>query len=160
MKIEERLKELNLELPQPLAAPPGFHLPFANVKVAGKRAFVSGHGPQNLDGSVAGPLGKVGSDLSLEQGNAAAKLAALAILADLQRELGDLDRVTSWLKVLGMVNSAPGFTNQPGVVNGFSDLIIELYGEAGRHTRSAVGMAELPFNIPVEIEVEVEIDGG
>ena len=161
MKIEQRLEELGLTLPQPLQAPPGFRLPFANVRVAGKRVFVAGHGPQNADGSVAGPLGKVGTDLTVEQGYHASHLTALAILGDLRRELGDLDRVTAWLRVFGMVNVAPGFNNPPGVINGFSDLIIKLYGEeAGLHTRSAVGLAELPFNIPVEIEAEVEIDGG
>jgi len=87
-------------------------------------------------------------------------MVALSILASLHRELGDLDRVTAWLRVFGMVNSAPGFTAQPSVINGCSDLLLELYGpHRGAHARSAVGMAELPFNIPVEIEAEVEIDG-
>ena len=89
---------------------------------------------------------------------AAARRVALAVLGSLQRALGDLDRVTAWLRVFGMVNSAPGFTRQPFVINGFSDLIVELYGpEIGTHARSAVGLAELPFNIPVEIEAEVAI---
>ncbi len=107
---------------------------------------------------LAQPLGKVGSEVSLEEAYQAARLVALAILGSLKRELDDLDRVTAWLRVHGMVNSAPSFTRQPAVINGFSDLIIELYGnEAGQHSRSAVGMAELPFSIPVEIEAEVEI---
>jgi len=94
----------------------------------------------------------------VEEAYQAARLIALAMLGSLKRELGDLDRVTAWLRVHGMVNSAPGFTRQPAVINGFSDLIIELYGhETGQHARSAVGMAELPFGIPVEIEAEVEI---
>jgi enamine deaminase RidA (YjgF/YER057c/UK114 family) len=94
----------------------------------------------------------------LEQGYQAARLVALAILSSLKRELGDLDRVTAWLRVFGMVNSAPGFNQQPAVINGFSDLILELYGpQAGQHARSAVGMAGLPVDIPVEIEAEVEI---
>ena len=93
------------------------------------------------------------------QGYAAARLTALSILGSLKRELGDLDRVRAWGRVFGMVNSAPGFNQQPSVINGFSDLIIELYGpEAGAHARSAVGMAELPFDIPVEIEAEVELE--
>src|SRR5262249_37201516 len=133
-------------------------LPFAFVRVHGNRAFISGHGPQNPDGSLAQPLGKVGSDLTVEEGYQAARLVALTILGSLKRTLGDLDRVTAWLRVFGMVNSAPGFTQQPSVINGFSDLILELYGpEAGQHARSAVGMAELPAGIPVEIEAEVEI---
>jgi enamine deaminase RidA (YjgF/YER057c/UK114 family) len=103
-------------------------------------------------------LGKVGADVSEEQGYEAARLAALSILGDLERELGDLDRVEAWLRVFGMVNSAPGFGRQPNVINGFSDLILDLYGpEAGNHARSAVGMAELPLGVPVEIEAEVEI---
>ena len=160
MHIEARLLELGLVLPAPIIIPPGARLPFAFVRVRGNRAFVSGHAPQNPDGSVARPLGKVGRDLTEEQGYTAARLLALSILASLQRELGDLDRVSAWLRVFGMVNSAPGFTAQPSVINGFSDLILELYGpERGQHARSAVGMAELPFGIPVEIEAEVEIDG-
>lgn len=126
----------------------------------GNRAYISGHGPQNPDGSLALPLGNMGSDLSLKEAYQAARLTALSILGSLKRELGNLDRVVAWLRVLGMVNSAPGFNQQPLVVNGFSDLIIELYGpERGLHARSAVGMAELPFGIPVEIEAEVEITG-
>jgi enamine deaminase RidA (YjgF/YER057c/UK114 family) len=159
-RIEARLAELGLVLPAPVRAPAGVVLPFRFVRIVGRRAFVSGHGPQHADGSIAGPLGKVGRDLTVEQGYAAARLVALALLGSLQRALGDLDRVTAWGRVFGMVNSAPGFNRQPSVVNGCSDLILELYGaEAGAHARSAVGMAELPFDIPVEIEAEVEIDG-
>ena len=158
--IEARLADLGLVLPAPVRAPGGVVLPFRFVRIVGRRAFVSGHGPQHADGSIAGPLGKVGRDLTVEQGYAAARLVALALLGSLQRALGDLDRVTAWGRVFGMVNSAPGFNRQPSVVNGCSDLILELYGaEAGAHARSAVGMAELPFDIPVEIEAEVEIDG-
>lgn len=156
--IETRLRDLGLVLPQPMKTPAGVKLPFPWVRVRGNRAYVSGHGPQNPDGSLAQPLGKVGADVSPEQGYQAARLTALSILASLKRELGDLDRVSAWLRVFGMVNSAPGFDRQPLVINGFSDLIIELYGpERGSHARSAVGMAELPFGIPVEIEAEVEI---
>ncbi len=158
MQIEAKLEALGLVLPEPLKAPPGMRLPFAMVRVHGSRAYVSGHGPQNPDGSIAGPLGKVGADLSVEEAYQSARLVALAVLGSLKRTLGDLDRVTAWLKVLGMVNSAPSFTQQPAVINGFSDLILELYGpEVGQHARSAVGMAGLPFDIPVEIEAEVEI---
>jgi len=156
--VEERLAELGLVLPAPLQVPPGAALPFAWVRIAGSRVLISGHGPTNADGSLAKPLGKVGRDLTQEQGYAAARLVALAILGSLKRELGDLDRIASWTRVFGMVNSAPGFVQQPAVINGFSDLVLEVFGtEIGRHARSAVGMAELPFNIPVEIEGEVEI---
>lgn len=156
--IEHKMKELGLVLPEPTKAPPGVRLPFAFVRVRSNHAYISGHGPQNLDGSIAGPFGKVGAEVSLEQAYQSARLVALSMLGNLKRELGDLDRVTAWLRVFGMVNSAPGFNQQPSVINGFSDLILELYGsETGQHARSAVGMAELPFGMPVEIEAEVEI---
>ena len=160
MQIEARLEELGLTLPQQLEAPPGLHLPFSWVRVRGDRAYVSGHAAMNPDGSLAGPFGQVGAEISVEQGYEAARLTALAALGSLKRELGDLDRVTAWLRVFGMVNSAPGFAQQPNVINGFSDLILEVYGpEAGDHARSAVGMAGLPLGLAVEIEAEVEIRG-
>src|SRR5216683_3776533 len=158
MQIETKLEALGLTLPELFTPPAGTKLPFSWVRVRGNRAYISGHAPQNPDGSLAQPLGKVGADVSAEEGYQAARLVALAILGSLKRALGDLDRVTAWLKVLGMVNSAPGFTQQPAVINGFSDLILELYGaEVGQHARSAVGMAGLRFGMPVEIEAEVEI---
>jgi hypothetical protein len=158
--IEDKLRSLGLALPPPLKVPPGVVLPFQFVRIIGRRALISGHGPQSADGSIAKPLGKVGKDLTVEQGYAAARLVALAILGSLKRTIGDLDRVQSWGRVFGMVNSAPGFDKQPAVINGFSDLILELYGaDIGGHSRSAVGMAELPFDIPVEIEGEVELRG-
>ena len=157
-RIESRLAALGLVLPPQIQPPPGVVLPFQFVRLLGHRALISGHGPQNADGSLAQPLGKLGRELSVEQGYAAARLTALSILGSLQRALGDLDRVASWGRIFGMVNSASGFQQQPSVMNGFSDLILELYGPAaGAHARSAVGLAELPFNIPVEIEGEVEI---
>ncbi len=157
-RIEARLSALGLVLPPAISPPPGLVLPFEFVRVRGKRAFVAGHGPQNADGSIAAPLGKLGRELTVEQGYHAARLTAVSMLASLQRALGDLDRVGAWLRVFGMVNSATGFHQQPGVINGFSELILELYGaEVGAHARSAVGMAELPFGIPVEIEAEVEL---
>ena len=156
--IEARLQSLGLTLPPPLRPPPGLVLPFRFVRVRGARAWIAGHGPQHADGSIAQPLGKLGRELSVEQGYAAARLTALAMLGSLQRELGDLDRIAGWTRVFGMVNSATGFNRQPAVINGFSDLILELFGpEVGAHARSAVGMAELPFDIPVEVEAEVEL---
>jgi enamine deaminase RidA (YjgF/YER057c/UK114 family) len=161
MQIEARLEELGLVLPQQLEAPPGLHLPFSWVRVRGDRAYVSGHAAMNPDGSLAGPFGQVGAEISVEEGYEAARLTALAALGSLKRALGDLDRVTAWLRVFGMVNSAPGFAQQPNVINGFSDLILEVYGpEAGDHARSAVGMAGLPLGLAVEIEAEVEVRGG
>ena len=157
-KIEARLAALGLDLPPPLRPPPGVVLPFRFVRVVGNRALVSGHGPQAAEGAIAQPLGKVGREVSIEQAYQAARLTALSILGSLERELGDLDRIIAWTRVFGMVNSAPGFNRQPAVINGFSDLILELFGpEVGAHSRSAVGLAELPFDIPVEIEAEVEL---
>ena len=156
--IESKLTALGLQLPAPIQLPPGVKFPFQFVRVSGTRCFISGHGPQNRDGSLAAPLGKLGRELTVEQGYQQARTVALSILGSLKRTLGDLDRVLQWNRVLGMVNSAPGFNRQPAVINGFSDLILELYGpEAGGHARSAVGMAELPFDIPVEIEAELDL---
>lgn len=157
-KAEQRLAKLGLRLPQEVKGPPGVVLPFQFVRILGSRAFVSGHGPTTADGSIAQPLGKVGRDLTVDEGYQAARLTGLSMLGSLHRALGDLDRVAAWTRVFGMVNSAPGFASQPSVINGFSDLILAVFGpDIGAHARSAVGMAELPFNIPVEIEAEVAI---
>jgi hypothetical protein len=157
-RIEQRLQDLGIALAMPLQLPPGVVLPFPWVRIVGTRALISGHGPTNEDGSLAKPLGKVGREVSQEQAYVAARLTGLAILGSLRRELGDLDRIVAWTRVFGMVNSAPGFNRQPAVINGFTDLIIEIFGaEIGAHARSAIGLAELPFNIPVEIEGEVEL---
>jgi enamine deaminase RidA (YjgF/YER057c/UK114 family) len=158
MNIERKIAAQGLVLPPPVQVPAGVRIPFSWIRVRGDRAYIAGHGPQHPDGSLAGPFGKVGAEVTPDQAYESARLTALSILGSLQRALGDLDRVTAWLRVFGMVNAAPGFRHLPGVINGFSDLILELYGpEAGQHVRSAVGMAELPFGIPVEIEAEVEV---
>jgi YjgF/chorismate_mutase-like, putative endoribonuclease len=157
-KIEAKLSALGLVLPPPMTPPAGVILPFQFVRIVGSRALVSGHGPQNPDGSFAEPRGKVGRELTVEQGYLAARLTALSILGSLKRAIADLDRIMAWGRVFGMVNSAPGFNRQPSVINGFSDLVLELYGpQVGAHSRSAVGLFELPFDIPVEVEAEVEI---
>lgn len=157
-EIEAKLEKMGLVLPKELITPAGLTLPFKPVIVRGNRAYISGHAPQEPGGAICGPFGKVGQELTVEQGYEAAKLVALSVLGSLKRTLGDLDRVTAWLRVLGMVNVAPGFNKTTLVINGFSELIVELYGpERGAHTRSAVGMAVLPIDIPVEIEAEVEI---
>ena len=158
MTAEERLKQLELALPQPLKLPSGVELPFSWVRVHGNRAYISGHVPLNDDGSLYEPRGKLGAELSVEQGYAAARRVGLAILGSLSRELGSLDRITAWLRAFGMVNVSPGFTQTAPVINGFSDLILEVFGQQrGQHCRSAVGMAELPFGVAVEVEGEVEI---
>lgn len=156
--IEEKLTELGLILPASVQLPPGMVLPFPEVNIIGNRAIISGTGPLNPDGSLATPLGKVGQDVSVEQAVHLAQLTGLAMLAGLQRSLGSLDRITHWVRVFGMVNSTPDFTEQPTVINGFSHLILDVFGpDLGRHARSAVSMASLPMNIAVEIEGEVEI---
>ncbi len=158
MSVERRLSELGLILPEAMQVPAGVRLPFRWVRVVGKRVTISGHGPTLPDGSVAGPFGKVGQNVSPEQGYEAARLSALGILASLRRELGSLENLT-WLRVFGMVNAAAGFQSMPAVINGSSDLILSVFGpERGQHARSAIGVAELPFGIPVEIEAEVVLD--
>jgi enamine deaminase RidA (YjgF/YER057c/UK114 family) len=154
-RIEDRVAGLGLRLPRPFAPPPGVEFRFDLVTVSGAIAYVSGHLP--TDGADVLVRGKVGAEVTVEQGYEAARLTGLAILASLKRELGDLDRVVRWVKALGLVNCAPGFSQTPAVVNGFSDLVLELWGDAGRHARSAIGAAELPFDVPVEIEAIVEV---
>jgi enamine deaminase RidA (YjgF/YER057c/UK114 family) len=156
-KIEARIAAMGLVLPPPLQAPPDVRLPFEWVRVRGRRALVSGHVPVDANGRVAEPMGKVGAEVSPEQGYASARLVALAHLASLKRAIGDLDRISAWLRVFAMVNVAPGFYETPRVTNGYSDLILELFGpEVGAHARSSIGMA-IPLNAPVNCEAEVEI---
>jgi enamine deaminase RidA (YjgF/YER057c/UK114 family) len=146
MTIADRLHSLGIELP-PVFPPAGNYL---GCVVDEGLVYVGGHGP------IAGAeivRGKVGGDLTLEQGRSAARATALSILATLQAELVDLDRIARIVKVFGMVNVAPGFDRTPAVIDGCSDLLVEVFGDAGRHTRSAVGLAELPFGIAVEIEL-------
>ena len=158
MRIEEKLEEMGFVLPGPPKIPEGVRLPFAWVRVRGDRAYISGHGPLGADGSLSGPFGRVGAEVSPEEGYAAARMAALSVLGSLKRELGDLDRVTAWLVVHGLINAAPGFAGTAGVINGFSDLILELYGpEAGMHARTAPGVVVLPLNQSVFVAAEVEI---
>src|ERR1700675_1810838 len=127
-QIESRLNALGLVLPPAFTPPPGVVLPFVNVRLIGNRAVIAGHGPQSPEGPLAQPLGKVGRELTPEQGYIAARLTALSMLGYLKRALGDLDRISHWVRIFGMVNSAPGFVQQPAVINGFSDLILELWG--------------------------------
>jgi len=150
-RIDARLAALGIELP-PVFAPVGSYL---GCKRVGNLLHVGGHGP------VAGRdivRGKVGGTVALEEGRRAARMTALSMLATVRQEIGDLDRVRQIVKVFGMVNCAPGFNRTPEVIDGCSDVLVEIFGEAGRHTRSAVGVAELPFDIAVEIEMIVEVD--
>ena len=148
--IAERLRELGIVLPAPF--PPGGN--YASCVVDNGMVYVSGHGPIDGDTMIRG---KVGGDLSVEQGREAARMTGLSILATLQAELGDLDRIARIVRVLGMVNVAPGFDRTPTVIDGCSDLLVEVFGEAGRHARSAVGLAELPFGIAVEVELTARL---
>ena len=149
--VEGRLKQLGISLPE---APK----PVANYVQAvrvGNLVFLAGAGPRKPDGSYMS--GRVGADLSLEQGYQAARQAGITLLSVLKAELGDLDKVKRIVKVLGMVNADLSFTQHPKVINGFSDLMVEVFGDRGKHARSAVGMGSLPFGIPVEIEMVVEV---
>jgi len=149
---EEQLKKLNIELPavgKPIAN-------YVNVVRVGNLLFLSGKGPSNEKGVYT--TGKVGKDLTLEEGIAAARLTAINQLTVLKAELGDLNKVKRIVKVLGMVNCEADFKDHPKVINGFSDLMVQVFGEKGKHARSAVGMCSLPFNMAVEIELVVEVE--
>jgi len=152
MRIEERLKELGLELP-PAPKPVGNYVPGVLV---GSLLFMSGVGPRRADGGAI--TGKLGAGLSIEQGYDAARAVGLNMLANVRAVLGDLDRIERVVKVLGMVNCAPDFNDMPKVINGFSDLFVALLGEErGRGARSAVGMAALPGQIAVEVEMVLQV---
>lgn len=149
---EGRLADLGIELP----TPPEPVANYVRTVRSGKLVFTSGHGPMRPEGGYV--TGKLGRDLTLEQGYEAARLTAIALLASLKKEIGDLSNVRRVVKVTGMVNSDPEFTDQPKVINGCSDLLVEVFGDRGRHSRAAVGMASLPMGIAVEIEMVVEVD--
>jgi enamine deaminase RidA (YjgF/YER057c/UK114 family) len=154
-QIEKKLAELGIELPPTFSAPPGMN--FLRAVEANGFLFLAGHGPSGSDGKLAF-RGKVGAEVTVEQGYQAARLTGLNMLATMKHELGSLDRVLKLVKVLGMVNAVDGFGQQPQVINGASDLFVEVFGEQiGKHARSAVGMGGLPNNMPVEIEMIVQI---
>ena len=125
---EKRLNELGLKLPAPTTVPEGLHLPFSFVNVRGDRVIFSGHPKNAANGSIAGPFGVLGTDLTTKQGYAEAREVALTVLANIKAEIGDLSRIVGWSRVFGMVTSAPGYTEQHLVVNGLSDLVIEVFG--------------------------------
>ena len=151
MSAEARIKELGIDL----SAPPA---PVANYVPAvrtGNLVFLSGHGPRTPDGGLVS--GRLGDDMSIDDGYRAARTVGIGLLASLKAEIGNLDRVTRVVKLLAMVNSTPGFGDQPKVANGISDLLVEVFGDKGKHARSAVGMVALPGGIPVEVEMIVEV---
>ncbi len=156
MQIEQQLAAMGMGLPEAPRMPASFPASFAWTRVHGDRIYVSGHSAQLEDGSMAGPFGRVPDEVSQENALAAARGAALSVLASLQRELGDLDRVTAWLTVQGFVNARPGYDRTTVVINAFSDLIVELYGpERGHHARTAIGVSALPMNNTVVVSAEV-----
>ncbi|MEL6944457.1 MAG: RidA family protein [Bacteroidota bacterium] len=149
---EQKLEALEIELPE--VSPPVAN--YVNAVQTGNLVFLAGKGPKKADGTYI--TGKLGTDLTEEEGYEAARIVAINQLAVLKAELGDLSRVKRIVKVLGMVNASPEFENHPEVINGFSDLMVEVFGEAGKHARAAVGMGSLPRNIAVEIELIVEVE--
>ena len=153
MQIEKRLEELGIALPA--AATPVAN--YVTTVQTGNLVFTSGHGPGTGEGKIY--KSQLGTDAEIEDGYQSARQVAIGLIGTLKQALGDLDRVQRIVKVIGFVNSAPTFTDQPAVVNGASDLFVEVFGDKGKHTRSAVGMSQLPGGIPVEIEMVVEIDG-
>ncbi|MDQ4090603.1 MAG: RidA family protein [Actinomycetota bacterium] len=157
-RIEERITALGLQLPPEPKVPVGIAVPFQWVRVRGQRAFVSGHGALTAEGAPSGPFGRVPTEVALEDAQASARAAALAMLASLQRAVGDLDRVTGWLTVSGFVNAEPGYPQTTLVLNPVSELLLDLFGdEAGGHARTAPGVTALPLNLPVVVSAEVEI---
>jgi enamine deaminase RidA (YjgF/YER057c/UK114 family) len=152
VSVEAKLDQMGITLPAPLVPPGNFQL----IKVHGGLAYVAGHGP--FDGPTQLAQGLVGRDLTIDEAYEAARLTALSILASLKRELGNLDRVTQWLRAVGYVHCAPGFGQNAVVVNGFSDLIVELWGDAGRHARSAPGQGPSPLNVPIIVDAIVAIE--
>ena len=153
MQIEARLKEMGIALP-PAVTPVANYVPAVRT---GNLIFLSGHGPFKEDGSLI--TGKVGADLNVEQGYETARRVAIGLLGSLKAVIGDLDRVNRVVKLLGLVNCTPEFTDQPKVINGASDIFVEVFGDKGKHARSAVGTNALPLNIAVEIEMIVEVEG-
>ena len=152
MSVEDRLRELGVVIPEPRA--PGGN--YVQAVTTGNLVYISGNGPLQADGTMI--TGKVGRDLTVEEGYAAARVTVIMCLAALRAEIGSLERVSRVVKLLGMVNCTEDFERHPEVINGASDLLVAVFGEKGKHARSAVGMQMLPFNIAVEIEMIVEIE--
>lgn len=156
--VEKRLAELGLVLPPPPVVPPNVAIPFQWVRVRGSRAFLSGHGALSAEGAPQGPFGRVPSEVAVEQAQESARAAVLAMLAGLQRALGDLDRIAAWLTVNAFVHADPDYPWTTLVANPASELLLEIFGpEVGAHARTAPGVAALPFDLPVIVAGEVEV---
>jgi len=151
---EDKIKELGIDL----SNPPAPAANYVSAVTTGNLVYLSGQGPKKAGPVLAFVTGKVGKDLSVEEGYEAARLVAITLIAQLKKHIGDLNRVKRVVKLLGLVNSAAGFTESPKVINGASDLLVQVFGEKGKHARSAIGVCSLPSNIAVEIEMIVEIE--
>ena len=159
MRVEAKMEEAGVVLPPASEPRPDFPTPFTRIRRHRNRIFVSGQGPRDADGGYGGPWGSVPSEVTLEDGQHAARKVAVAMLSDLSRELGDLDRITAWMMVSGFVNADPGYEKTTLVMNGFSDLILELFDPGiGEHARSSIGVAALPNNVPVIVAAELEYE--
>jgi hypothetical protein len=160
MHVEQRIADLGYELPPAPAIPANVAIPFLWVRVLGQRALVSGHGAIDSLGVPEGPFGKVPTDIPLEQAQISARTATLSMLSSLKRALGDLDRIAGWGVVNGFVNAEPSYAQTTLVINPCSDLLLELFGvDVGGHARTAIGVAALPFNLPVVLSAELMIAG-
>ncbi|MBA8794618.1 enamine deaminase RidA (YjgF/YER057c/UK114 family) [Friedmanniella endophytica] len=158
MTVEERLRELGLQLPACPVMPPNVRVWFSWVRVVGTRVLVSGHGAQQSDGSPMGPFGRVPDVVSLEQAQQSARVAALSVLASVRQAIGDLDRIEAWLSVSGFVNAQPGYPATTAVVNGFSEVVLDVFGEqVGAHARTAIGVAALPLDLPVVVAADLQL---
>jgi enamine deaminase RidA (YjgF/YER057c/UK114 family) len=157
MMFEQRVTDLGLQLPPEPLLPPGVRIPFDWVRVAGERCVLSGHGALGHDGAPAGPFGRVPSEVSLEDAQQSVRLTVLAMLSALRSTLGTLDRVRDWVSLNGFVNADPGYPQTTAVLNPASDLLLEVFGEHGRHARTAIGVVALPLNLPVIMSAELLI---
>lgn len=158
MSVNDRIKELGLVLPAVPKMPASVVTKFRWVRVVGDRVLVSGHGPQQPDGSPAGPFGRVPDQVSLEQARLSAGRTALSIIASVQQAVGDLDRIEAWVTVSGFVQAEPGYAMTTAVLNGFSDVVLDVFGTTiGEHARSAIGVVALPLNLPVVVAAELHL---
>ena len=158
MGVAERIAELGLELPPEPLMPPHVRITFEWARTMGDRVYLSGHGALDGRGAPAGPFGRVPDQVTLEQAQASARGAGVALIAALQRAVGDLDRVAAWLTVTGFVNAEPGYSQTTAVVNPVSDLLLDVFGDVGRHARTAIGAVALPLDLPVVVAAEVLIE--
>ncbi len=157
MDLRNRLSALGLAVPAPVAMPAGVIASFNWVRVVGERLLVSGHGPVTTDGSPAGPFGRVPDQVSLQEAQQSARLVAASVMADVERTVGDLDRIDAWVTVTGFVQAEPGWPATTAVLNSFSEVVLEVFGPAGEHARTAIGVAALPLDLPVVVAAELHL---